>query len=149
MAFGVGIGDLLDLLDRGLDLYDKIKHREEIIKETADRMTTLKNYLKPLKDFTENRKGLNGKRPDQITELKRIVGNIEEDVQHINAILEKWYKNIGPGGFELRFPFVAQALFSLGSSPEQLQKFTGNLERRKVDISIRCKCCSALVGSSC
>lgn len=60
MAFGIGIGDVLTIIDIGLSTYNKIHDREEIIIETADRMTGLRNYLRPLREFVEDRNGLAG-----------------------------------------------------------------------------------------
>ncbi len=60
MAFGFGIGDVVLAINTGLTIYNKIHDREEVIMETADRMTSLRNYLKPLKEFVEDRKGLAG-----------------------------------------------------------------------------------------
>ncbi len=61
--------------------------------------------------------------------------NIHEDIGKINKILEKWESNTGPGGIQFRFRPVGQALFALGSNPDELRKLANTLDRRKGEIS--------------
>jgi hypothetical protein len=58
MSFGIGIGDVITVIDKGMLIYDKIKNRKEPIIEITNRMTSLQRYLKPLREFLEERNGL-------------------------------------------------------------------------------------------
>jgi hypothetical protein len=50
MSFGVGIGDVITIINIGLDVYNKINAREEPIVEIANR----------LKEFVDSKSGLAG-----------------------------------------------------------------------------------------
>lgn len=63
------------------------------------------------------------------------MSKIREDVTKTNSILDRWQKNIGPGGVKLRFDWVAQTLFALGSSEAELKKLADTLDRRKAEIT--------------
>jgi nitrogen fixation protein len=61
MSFGVGIGDLITVINIGLDVYKKIKDREEPIIDIANRLKSLQRYLVPLKkDFVDTKNALTG-----------------------------------------------------------------------------------------
>ena len=71
----------------------------------------------------------------QTIELKRIMEEIYKDVCKINKILERWETNTGPGGLQFRFRNVGQAVFALGSSPDELKKLSDSLDRRKGEVT--------------
>jgi hypothetical protein len=60
MSFGVGIGDVITIINIGLDVYNKINAREEPIVEIANRLKSLERYLVPLKEFVDSKSGLAG-----------------------------------------------------------------------------------------
>jgi hypothetical protein len=57
MSFGIGIGDVITVAERGMLIYDKINNKESII-EITNRMTSLQRYLKPLREILERKKWL-------------------------------------------------------------------------------------------
>jgi len=58
MSFGIGIGDVITVIDKGMLIYDKIKNRKEPIIEITNRMTSLQRYLKPLREIFRGKKWL-------------------------------------------------------------------------------------------
>ena len=58
MGSPIGLGDVLAIIDKAVIIYYKIKDAPEQIEDVGDRMKDLEQYLKPVKDFLEDRNRL-------------------------------------------------------------------------------------------
>lgn len=134
MSFGVGIGDLLTLIDIGINIYKKLHGKHEIIDKAGDRLESFRSYLKQLKYRLEQDNGFIGLRADHSDELRRLMHQLEDDVKNINAILEKWLSNTSFGPFTFRSTRVAQSGFALSSGPAELEKLISALKDHREDV---------------
>ncbi|KAL9623727.1 MAG: hypothetical protein Q9160_001957 [Pyrenula sp. 1 TL-2023] len=137
MSFGIGLGDVIGLVEKAIKIYDKIKDAPGQIESVGYRLNRLHVYLDGLKDFLQEREGLGVIKPSQKAELKLIMNEIDKTVQRINIILGKWNLTL-PQGMEWRFDWigqtVSQSLWALGSSPKELARLTDALNERRTEI---------------
>jgi len=129
--------EAIEIVRKVVALYDKIKHQvpDKIVK-IGKRMCRLEAYLLSLEELIsdKSRHVLAQLRPAESVELRIIIKEIRDDSQSVYELLEKWDKNIGPFGWQMRFTSVSQAYFSISSSPEKLDSLTKDIETNKQDL---------------
>jgi len=136
MSSPVSIGDILALIDRTIIILEKIRDAPEKIEKIGKGMKSLRRYLAELKELLDGKAkhGLAATRPSIAARIKEIVIEIEKDTKEVEALLDRWHHKIGPGGFELRFTWVADALFAIGSSPGKLDALSASIEKHQTDL---------------
>lgn len=60
MSFGIGLGDVIGLVEKAIKIYDKIKDAPNQIERVGYRLKTLHVYLDGLKDVLRQRESLGG-----------------------------------------------------------------------------------------
>jgi len=136
MSLPFSIGDILKVIELTIATFEKIHDAPERIEKVGKGMKSLKQYLAELEELlARNAKhGLAAQRPTLAARIEEIVHDIEKDAKEVQVLLNRWHNKIGPGGFELRFTLVANALFAIGSSPGKLDALTTSIEEHKTDL---------------
>jgi protein-tyrosine-phosphatase len=138
MASPLSPMEAVEIVERALALYKKIKDLPEQITKIAKRMEGLNIYLHELQDILDTKKnpgGLASLRPVNVTQLNHIIKDIKADGQKVYDLLYRWEKNIGPGGLVWRFDWVAHLVYGLGSSPDKLDALGADIEKHLNDIN--------------
>ena len=136
MSLPVSIGDILTVIDFAIATFEKIHDAPEKVEKIGKGMRSLRRYLAELKELlaSNSKHGLAAQRPTLVARIEEIVHEIEKDAKEVQVLLDRWYNKIGPGGFELRFTLVANALFAIGSSPSKLDSLTTSIEKHQTDL---------------
>ena len=134
MSSPLSLGDVIAIVQKGIALYQKVKAAPDEVRAVGERMESLESYLKRLEIFLDDRNGLAGLRPEEAQELNAVMGRVRQNASRINEVLDKWHKNQGPGGLQIRFEIVAQAWFAIGSGSGELQELADELDRRLKEI---------------
>jgi hypothetical protein len=56
----IGIGDALFFIEKGIEIYKKIRDAPKMLKDVADRLKSLPAHLQTLEEFLSDRNGLAG-----------------------------------------------------------------------------------------
>jgi protein-tyrosine-phosphatase len=138
MASPISPMEAIDIIERAIELYKKVKDMPEQIKKIGRRMERLDGYLHELQDLLDTKKnpgGIASLRPVNTAQLEAIMKDIKKDGQKVYELLRKWEKNIGPGGVVLRFDWFAHLVFAMGSSPDKLDELADDIDKHLVDIN--------------
>jgi hypothetical protein len=130
--------DVIDIINKAIDIYDKIQDQPGQIEKIGKRMPRLRDYLEELDeliDFKKHPSSLASLRPTQTKRLDELMKDVKEDVRQVYALLRKWEKNEGPAGLVWRFDWVAHAVYTLGSSPDKLDALHQSIEQHLNDIN--------------
>ena len=132
------VGEILDLIDRAIALYDKIQAPPDQIKTMRRQMGGLRSNLQSLQHLLSNKRGMAGLQPSQTRDIEEVMEEIRAKIVEVDEIFHKWEnRSNGPFGFQFRFQKVPQALFALGSSPKKLEELGHELDRLKNEVGDR------------
>lgn len=136
MSLPISLGDVVTAVNIAVTIYEKIKDAPERIEKVGRGMKSLKRYLGELKELLSrnSRYGLTAQRPTVVADIKEIIDEIERDAVEVQDLLNRWEKKIGPGGFELRFAWFADALYAVGSTPGKLDALTESIEKHQRNL---------------
>jgi protein-tyrosine-phosphatase len=130
--------EAIDIIERAIALYKKVKDLPEQIGKIVKRMESLDVYLRELQDLLDVKKnpgGLVSLRSSNVAQLNTVVKDIKADGEKVYDLLIRWDKNIGPGGLVFRFDWFAHLVYGLGSSPDKLDALAADIERHLNDIN--------------
>jgi hypothetical protein len=129
--------EAIDIIERAIALYKKVKDTPEQINKIGRRMERLNNYLHELQELLDTKKnpgGLASLRPINKVQLESIIKDIKADGQQVYELLKRWEKNIGPLGLQWRFDWFGHMVYGLGSSPDKLDALADNIDKHLNDI---------------
>jgi hypothetical protein len=130
--------EAIEIIEKAIALYKKVKDTPEQINKIARRMERLDLYLHELADLLDRKKnpgGLASLRPTSAAQLEAIIKDVKADGQEVYTILRKWDENIGPKGLAFKFDWFAHLVFALGSSPDKLDTLAENIEQHLNDVN--------------
>ena len=136
MGSPISLGDAVSIVEKAVELYNKIQDAPKQIEDVGTRMKRLKSYLANLDELLKSTSkfGLGAKRPGLITEIGDIASDCKANALKVKALLDRWDSKTGPRGLDLRFEWFARTLFALGSSPQKLNELTSSVDRNVNDI---------------
>jgi hypothetical protein len=130
--------EVIDIINKAITIYKKIKDQPAEIEKIGKRMPRLRDYLEELNELIDTKKhpsGLASLRPTQTKRLGELMKDVKEDVRQVYSLLSKWEKNEGPAGLVWRFDWVAHVVYTLGSSPDKLEALHDSIELHLNDIN--------------
>jgi len=126
MSFGVGLGDLVLILQECMKLYNKINDAGDIIDDVQDRLGEILGWVKPIQAHLNDKYGPARKYPESPT-IQTIVDKMKIEAERIKTIFQRFYEADRADDF---WSFARRARFAIGNSTKELEQLITTIERR-------------------
>ncbi|KAK5945930.1 hypothetical protein PMZ80_000069 [Knufia obscura] len=126
MAFGVGIGDLVLILQGCMKLYNKINDAGEVIDDVQDRLQEILGWIKPIQAHLHDKYGPARNYAEAPT-IQAIVDKMKVEATSIREIFQRFREADRDDDI---WGFARRIRFAVGSSTKELENLITTIERR-------------------
>ncbi|KAI9660523.1 MAG: hypothetical protein M1821_009874 [Bathelium mastoideum] len=124
----ISIGDALAIVDKAVELYNRIHDAPEKIKEIMLHVKRMKPFLEQLRDLLADKSenSLAQRYPLGTSTVNGALEGVKKDVDLVNTALEQWQAATPTR--------LKKALQALGGKPDKIEKLSRRIDQQQQDI---------------